>query len=405
MSKYRKFVFVIVVAQVLLIVLANLIIGGGEKKEEGLYRVEAGRVEKELMHLEPDKLDLSQYQTITAVEIFDPEKPCKNAYVVSQVNDSLYRIEYKKQKEDKAWIVINGCFVLFLCFTVGVLWYVGKKMIKPFQDITELPAELAKGNLSVPIREEKSHYYGKFLWGMDMLRKTLEDGKEKELELQREKKTLILSLTHDIKTPLSAIDLSAKALRENLYEEEERRREVLEGISKNAHEIGEYVSRITEASKEDFLKLTVHNSEVFLGNVMNKIQMFYEEKLGILHTHFQMEECPNCLVKADADRLQEVLQNVLENAIKYGDGKRIDIFYDEEEDCKLIHICNSGCSLKESELTHVFESFYRGSNSEGVKGSGLGLYICRSLMRKMDGDIYAKCGADTFETVVVVRKI
>lgn len=77
--------------------------------------------------------------------------------------------------------------------------------------------ELAKGNLSVPIKAEKSKFLGRFLWGMDMLRETLEGNKEKELALQKEKKTLILSLTHDIRTPLSAIRLYAKALAEEIY--------------------------------------------------------------------------------------------------------------------------------------------------------------------------------------------
>lgn len=94
----------------------------------------------------------------------------------------------------------------------------------------------------------------------------------------------------------------------------------------------------------------------------------------------------------------------MENAIKYGDGKSISISFDEEEDCKLIHIENSGTGLKEEELPNLFDSFYRGSNSHGVKGNGLGLYICKTLMRKMDGDIYAKNSKQGFVVTVVVRK-
>ena len=77
---------------------------------------------------------------------------------------------------------------------------------------------------------------------------------------------------------------------------------------------------------------------------------------------------------------------------------------EEEEDCKLIHILNSGCSLKKEGLPNLFDSFYRGSNSTNVKGSGLGLYICKTLMRKMDGEIYAEMNEDVFGVTVVVRK-
>ena len=75
-----------------------------------------------------------------------------------------------------------------------------------------------------------------------------------------------------------------------------------------------------------------------------------------------------------------------------------------EEDCRLIHIENSGCSLKEEELPNLFDSFYRCSNSNGMKGNGLGLYIFKILMRKMDGEIFAQINEESFAVTVVVRK-
>ena len=75
-----------------------------------------------------------------------------------------------------------------------------------------------------------------------------------------------------------------------------------------------------------------------------------------------------------------------------------------EEDCKLICIENTGCSLKEEELPNLFDSFYRGSNSHGVKGNGLGLYICKCLMHKMDGEIFAGIHGKNFRITIVARK-
>ena len=112
---------------------------------------------------------------------------------------------------------------------------------------------------------------------MDMLRNTLEDNKEKQLQLQKEKKTLILSLTHDIKTPLSAIHLYVRVLEEGLYTTEEKCVEAYHGIEKNVKEIEDYVSEITEASREDFLHLTVDPGEVYLSTVIESIRMLYED--------------------------------------------------------------------------------------------------------------------------------
>lgn len=269
------------------------------------------------------------------------------------------------------------------------------------QNLTE---ELAKGNLSTPIKAEKSRFFGRFLWGMDMLRDTLESNRKKELELQKEKKTLVLSLTHDINTPLSAIRLYTRALAEGLYTEEDKRMEAYRGIEKNVTDIEEYVNEITVASREDFLYLTVNLTEVYLSDVIEAIRKLYMDKFGSLHTVFEMEPYTDCLLKGDADRLIEVMQNLLENALKYGDGKRIIVSFSEEEDCRLITVTNSGCTLKQEELVNIFDSFYRGSNVEAANGSGLGLYISRQLMHKMDGEVYAEIRDDDFCGTVVVRK-
>jgi len=95
------------------------------------------------------------------------------------------------------------------------------------------------------------------------------------------------------------------------------------------------------------------------------------------------------------------LQNIIENAIKYGDGKSININISKEDDCILVSIQNSGCTLSDTEIPHIFESFWRGSNSEKTQGSGLGLYICRQLMHKMGGEIFAGI-KDGFMSVTLV---
>ena len=201
-----------------------------------------------------------------------------------------------------------------------------------------------------------------------------------------------------------AIRLYAKALAENLYTTGERRVEACQGIEKNVKEIEEYVNEITLASREDFLQLSVNPGEVYLSHVIDAIRGLYEEKLHNLHTGFQIASYTDLLLKGDADRLIEVLQNLLENAIKYGDGKCISIDFSEEEDCRLITVRNSGCSLKQEELINLFDSFYRGSNVGSADGSGLGLYISRQLMQKMDGEVFAEIKEDDFCATVVVRK-
>ncbi len=94
----------------------------------------------------------------------------------------------------------------------------------------------------------------------------------------------------------------------------------------------------------------------------------------------------------------------LENAIKYGDGQGIGISFSSEEDCELITVSNKGCGLAEDELPCIFDSFWRGSNAKSTKGSGLGLYICRQLMRRMEGEIYASLQGDELRVTAVFSR-
>lgn len=353
----------------------------------------------------PNKIDLSQFNNIKSVSVFDPSEICNYDYRVEEVEGTLYRIEYQVEDNKNTYIMMNIGMLAGLILTIGVFIYIGNRVIKPFDKMTSLTEELAKGNLSTPLKEEKSRFFGKFLWGMDMLRENLEDSKSKNLEYQKEKKTMLLSLSHDIKTPLSAIQLYTKALSEGIYDTEEKKQEALSGILSKTEEIRGYVDEIYTLSREDFMELSVNVGEVYLKDVMDGITAYYKDKLSVLHTKFEVEEYENALLSADKDRLVESLQNLMENAIKYGDGHGISISFGEEEDCKLITVTNSGCSLEEGELNNIFDSFYRGSNTNNIQGNGLGLYIVKQLMTKMDGDVFAEKSDDIFRVTLVVRKV
>ncbi len=410
MSKFKIFTLLIIIVEILLIVSVNIMYFQHNGSNGGReYLVEASRLIKEIeeQKLEPSEIEamsLNQYETIVGIRAFASGETCDNDYLVEEIDGKLYRIEYVEKRNSGLPLYINISLLGMMIVTISVLMYVYNKVLKPFHDMSNLSYELAKGNLSTPIKEEKSKLFGCFLWGMDMLREKLEENKAKELEFQKEQKTLILSLSHDIKTPLSSIELYSKALSEDLYDTKEKKDEALQGITRNVKEIKGYVDEIVTASREDFLNLEVTMGEYYLSEVMKDIESYYKDKLNVIHTEFQVDEVSECLLKGDKDRIVEVLQNVMENAIKYGDGKSIRISFDEEEDCKLIHIKNSGCNLKKEEFPNLFDSFYRGSNSNGMKGSGLGLYICKTLMRKMDGEIFAEMNADFFNMTIVARK-
>lgn len=168
-------------------------------------------------------------------------------------------------------------------------------------------------------------------------------------------------------------------------------------------EIEGYISEIVKASNEDFLHFEVNNGEVYIKEVLEEIREYYEDKMALNQIEFWVGNYSNCLIYGDKDRLVEVLQNIIENAIKYGDGRKIWLEMDKEEEEYKILVFNTGCQLTNKELLHVFDSFYRGSNVGKKPGSGLGLYICRQLLHLMEGEITAAMAEKNGETCIAIK--
>lgn len=410
MNKFRKIALLVLVLELAIFVCSYFYI-----KEQsatgtnGMVRVEIKRALDEARKgsgTEKEILGIAKnYPHIISIRPYDENQVDNRAYQVEEIGGRLYRFYYIDSASQPGQKGLLFTFIAVFIVTGSLLLYVARTILRPFENITQLTGELAKGNLSRPLKQEKSGYLKQFLWSMDMLREQLEDNKRREMEFAKEKKSLVLSLAHDIKTPLAAIDLYTKALEDNLYTDEDKKTAALHGIQKNKEDIREYVNRIVEASREDFLNQEVHMQEVYLSDVIAPIKRYYQDKLSLLNISFSIEPYQNCLIRCDEDRLVEAIQNGMENAIKYGDGKKISLAVSEEEDCKLISITNTGCRLKETEVDNVFDSFYRGSNATGIPGSGLGLYICRDLLHKMDGEVFARVTPPLFHLTFVVRKI
>lgn len=415
MKGYNRIIIAVALFWIFLIVGSVFFINNISTREDNSCKVWQNRVERSLLLYEEQyntyAKSLEELKTYTGDEYMFitgllPVKETEDIYDITSKNNYsnedyiifnsgrytyviYYRHDYLTGKKVALYMVI--LLLIGMLVTFIVLLYVGKRIIKPFNKMTQLPYELAKGNITTPLREEsKNRYFGSYIWGMELMREKLLENKEKELKLLRDKKLLILALSHDIKTPLSAIKLYGNALSRHLYTSEEKKQAVAEGIISKTNEIEDYIAKMVQASNEDFLSFDVNNSEFYIENALTKINDYYLEKMELSQIEFSIMPYNNIIVYGDMDRFVEVMQNIIENAIKYGDGKRIWIDNSRDEDMVVISIHNTGCTLDTKELTHIFDSFFRGSNVNNNPGSGLGLYICRNLMHLMNGEIFAQ---------------
>lgn len=403
MKAFKRLCIAVIIVFLLLTAVLNLFLVGTKNSDEGIYRVEAKRLADEIE--ETGEFDLEKYPHIMGVFKADGGGLyiSDEHYLIIEPGGTLYRVEYTVGNGQHSIAAINCVFGVLFLLIIGLLYYIREHIIVPFGRLNDVPKELARGNLAVPIPEEKSRFFGNFTWGVNLLRESIEEGRKKEITMQRDRKLLLLSLSHDIKTPLSAIKLNAKALAKGLYKDEEKRRAAAESINTRADEIERFVSEITKAAGEDFMNFEVTQGEAFLSAIITRIEARYAPQLAMSGTGFAIQKYDDCILSCDPDRLAECLQNLIENAIKYGDGRRIEISFDKMDGCELITVSNTGCTLETKELPQIFESFHRGNNANNVQGNGLGLFICKRLMACMGGEVYADIRDKCFYITLVVK--
>jgi signal transduction histidine kinase len=423
MKKFDRVITIVIAVYLVSCALIFALVRGDNSKTSSEYKVEINKIYLGLVEgttfTEPE---LTSYKYIKAV-LFLPQSERTSKADIDKFYKSVNGLEY----EIKPWyygdkllgylrfnyvnwnqgnnILLKVEFILFVfaIIIISVLLYIRNSILMPFNTLSKMPYELSKGNLKEELKENKNRYFGKFVWGLNVLRENLDHHKIKELKLEKEKKLLLLSISHDIKTPLNTIKLYAKAIEEEVYDTNERKALAAKQIQEKSLEIENFVKEIIKTSSEDILEVEVKNSDFYLKDLIDKVIVTYKEKCSLKMIAFIVEDYSNKLVKGDLDRAFEVIGNIIENAFKYGDGKEIKISFYEEDYCQLIKIFNSGETISQSEFYHIFDSFYRGSNSEDKPGNGLGLYICKYIMKKMDGDVFAECEKEGMSFTLVLR--
>ncbi|WP_342566153.1 HAMP domain-containing sensor histidine kinase [Paenibacillus sp. FSL R7-0345] len=395
-----------------------------EDSGDKAYRIEVNRITREISDgREPGELKLDEYTYVRRVAwlewdaapealtgFFDGTGVQNHAeYTVKPIFHGeepagYLRLEYGPGPSRSPLLLLTVILLSAVLVAVtGLLLYIRGQIIKPFHTIEELPYALSRGNLTQGMKESKSRFFGKFIWGLNLLRETLDRQKQTNLRLEKDRQTLIASLSHELKTPVAAIKLYSSALADGLYDNEDKRRASASLIGQKAGQIENMISSIISASVSSLQEAEVHVTEFYLKDWTRRVVEHYKERLALLKIHFDVAVPEDKLLLGDPEKLLEVMDNLLENAIKYGDGSLIRISFREEDYRQLIIIENAGEPVPVNELPHIFASFWRGSNSAGKQGNGLGLFICRQLLRKMDGDIYAEAYGEGMRFVLVVR--
>ena len=295
-------------------------------------------------------------------------------------------------------IVVALSFVVLISYFV----YIDRKVLMPFNTLSAYPERIAKNETGEHIPETREKFFGKYVWGMNMLSDRLKGDRKKLRSLEKEKQTMISTIAHGIKTPVSNIRLYSEAIRSGLYRKDGTPdpddAAVADKIEKNAQDIEALVKELVESASQVVVEFEPDVETFYLSEIETWILEEYSNRLNVLKIPFEVDCRSKVMITSDKTGIIRILTQFMENAIKYGDGKKIGVVIEKSDDGYAVAVSNTGSRVPEGEERYVFNSFWRGSNAEDVEGNGLGLYEASSIARKLGGTVATRFIESSAET-------
>jgi signal transduction histidine kinase len=280
---------------------------------------------------------------------------------------------------------------------LAVIWYF---YIRPFNKLSDFAASVSKGNLDVPLNMDKHNYFGAFTESFDRMREELKLSNEREAAANRSKQELVAELSHDIKTPVATIKATCEVM--EIKHKDPDVQEKVAVIKSKASSVEQLIDNMFRATLDDLDELKVTPRE--------ESSLIIDDMLADLRFYGTVEQkgsVPECLIRVDKLRLEQVIDNIAGNSFKYA-GTPLEVEYRYESDNIRVILSDRGPGVPEEELSLLTSKFYRGSAAahSAKDGSGLGLYLASRFMEKMGGGLEVRNREGGGLTVeIIIRKV
>ena len=271
-------------------------------------------------------------------------------------------------------LVIVTIIVSLLAFIIG--YFISKRISKPIEKMNENALKLANGNYNFKFDNNSK------ISEIDELANTLNYAKNELEHTDELRRDLLANVSHDLKTPLTMIKGYAEMIRDLNYNNEEKRNANLNVIIEETERLNILVEDILTLSKIQANKDTLNKEEfdlVLLINNIIKRYSIYKETEGYI---FEVNTPNEVIVKADKKKIEQVIYNLINNAINYtGDDNKIIINVIKDKKIR-VEIKDTGKGIKKEDLPHIWEKYYHSKkkHKRNVIGTGIGLSIVKTIL-------------------------
>jgi len=308
-------------------------------------------------------------------------------------------------------MLLTSVMILFITGAVLTAW-VYQSILRPIGKLQEGAKKIRDGNLDFTIEAEDDDEIGQLCQNFEEMRIRLKESTEEKIQYDKESKELISNISHDLKTPITAIKGYVEGIMDGVASSPEKLDKYIRTIYNKANDMDRLIDELTFYSKIDTNKIPYNYSKINVANYfrdcIDEVGLELEAR-GVELGYFNYVD-EDVMVIADAEQMKRVINNIIGNSLKYMDKKRgiINIRLLDVGDFVQIEIEDNGKGIGPKELPNIFDRFYRTDSSRNSSkgGSGIGLSIVKKIVEDHGGKIWAtsKEGIGT-EIHFVLRKI
>lgn len=309
-------------------------------------------------------------------------------------------------------LVAFGCFILiFLTLNLLVSRRFSHGIIQPITRLTDAAVKIREGNLSVSIAEEGEGEVKELSRSLEQMRLKLKESIYMQERYEDNRKFLLSSISHDLKTPVTSIRGYIEGIIDGVASTPEKQAQYLETARSKALQVNNMIDDLLLYSKLDLDQQPYHFESTDMQSYFEDCLADYQYEYQKLGIQLQLTNKLNepVTIRVDRERFKRVMQNVLDNARKHvpaTDG-RIDLILRETRTSAIVEVRDNGPGIPEDQLPHIFDRFYRADASRSnPQNSGLGLAIARQIVAGHEGRIWATSTVGEGTRVMIsLRKI
>ena len=321
----------------------------------------------------------------------------------------IYSINYETARDVDLWLTILACVIDVIAI---VMWFwIYKRILVPLDKMRIATKKIADGNFDYEL-DEKDFVEIPFLYNdFEKMRIKLKENEEEKILSENAARELVSNISHDLKTPLTAIRGYVEG--------------ILDGVASSPQKVRDYLTTIynktnymTKLIDELLYYSRVSGNEFSYNFEKTNVKEFFDDYVKDLYLEldtikinfsYSANVDADTMIDIDREQIKRALNNIVANAVKYMDKKDPEIHFRVKEtmDAINIRISDNGRGIDEKDLPHIFERFYRSDASRNTKlgGSGIGLSIVKKVIENHEGSVVAmsKSGVGTDMDIVLKK--